>query len=74
MEIIEAAQGRLTGAALASPAPDDAGRHDRRDRPLVAVTENRRPRAPSLLDALLPVVVLIGLIALTIGLFGVSAK
>jgi NhaC family Na+:H+ antiporter len=33
----------------------------------------RGPRAPSLLDALLPVVVLIGLIALTIGLFGVSA-
>lgn len=31
------------------------------------------PRAPSLLDALLPVVVLIALIALTIGLFGVSA-
>ena len=33
----------------------------------------RRPRAPSLLDALLPVIVLIGLIALTIALFGVSA-
>jgi NhaC family Na+:H+ antiporter len=33
----------------------------------------RSPRAPSLLDALLPVVVLIGLIALTIALFGVSA-
>jgi NhaC family Na+:H+ antiporter len=32
-----------------------------------------RPRAPSLLDALLPVIVLIGLIALTIALFGVSA-
>lgn len=31
------------------------------------------PRAPSLLDAILPVVVLIGLIGLTIGLFGVSA-
>jgi NhaC family Na+:H+ antiporter len=30
-------------------------------------------RAPTLLDALLPVVVLIGLIALTIGLFGVGA-
>ena len=31
------------------------------------------PRPPSLLDALLPIVVLIGLLALTIGLFGVSA-
>jgi NhaC family Na+:H+ antiporter len=31
------------------------------------------PRPPTLLDALLPVVVLIGLIALTIALFGVSA-
>ena len=31
------------------------------------------PRAPTLLDAVLPVIVLIGLIALTIGLFGVSA-
>src|SRR4051794_18897245 len=33
----------------------------------------RQPRPPSLLDAVLPVVVLIALIALTIGLFGVSA-
>src|SRR4029078_7805561 len=33
----------------------------------------RQPRAPSLLDALLPVIVLIGLIALTIALFGISA-
>jgi NhaC family Na+:H+ antiporter len=33
----------------------------------------RGPRSPSLLDAILPVVVLIGLIALTIWLFGVSA-
>ena len=33
----------------------------------------RVPRAPSLLDALLPIVVLIGLLALTIALFGVSA-
>jgi len=32
------------------------------------------PRAPSLLDALIPVVVLIGLIALTIVLFGVDAS
>src|SRR5918993_604656 len=31
------------------------------------------PRAPSLLDALLPIAVLIGLLALTIALFGVSA-
>ena len=33
----------------------------------------RTPRAPTLLDALLPIVVLIGLLALTIALFGVSA-
>src|SRR3954453_1947338 len=33
----------------------------------------RQPRPPSLLDAVLPVVVLIALIALTIGLFGVGA-
>ena len=32
------------------------------------------PRAPSLLDALIPVVALIGLIALTIVLFGVDAS
>ena len=31
------------------------------------------PRAPTLLDALLPVAVLIALIALTIWLFGISA-
>jgi NhaC family Na+:H+ antiporter len=41
------------------------------------MTETReggqQPRPPSLLDAILPVVVLIVLIALTIGLFGVSA-
>jgi Na+:H+ antiporter, NhaC family len=35
--------------------------------------EARQPRSPSLLDAILPVVVLIALIALTIALFGVSA-
>jgi Na+:H+ antiporter, NhaC family len=35
--------------------------------------EPRSPRPPTLLDALLPVIVLIGLIALTIWLFGVSA-
>jgi NhaC family Na+:H+ antiporter len=39
----------------------------------VANDDSDRPRAPSLLDALLPVVVLIGLIAMTIALFGVSA-
>src|SRR6478609_315084 len=33
----------------------------------------RQPRPPSLLDALAPIVVLIGLLALTIALFGVSA-
>src|SRR4051794_29725146 len=33
----------------------------------------REPRAPTLLDALLPVVVLIGLLALTIVLFGIDA-
>jgi NhaC family Na+:H+ antiporter len=37
------------------------------------VEEARRPRPPSFLDALLPVIVLIGLIALTIALFGISA-
>jgi Na+:H+ antiporter, NhaC family len=37
------------------------------------VPEGRQPRPPTLLDAILPVVVLIGLIALTIALFGVSA-
>jgi Na+:H+ antiporter, NhaC family len=35
--------------------------------------DGRRPRQPSLLDAILPIVVLIGLIALTIALFGISA-
>ena len=39
----------------------------------MANDDSGRPRAPSLLDALLPVVVLIGLIAMTIALFGVSA-
>ena len=37
------------------------------------IQEGRRPRPPSLLDAILPVVVLIALIALTIALFGVDA-
>ena len=35
--------------------------------------EAGRPRAPTFLDAILPVIVLIGLIALTIWLFGISA-
>jgi Na+:H+ antiporter, NhaC family len=35
--------------------------------------DGRSPRQPSLLDAVLPIVVLIGLIALTIALFGISA-
>jgi Na+:H+ antiporter, NhaC family len=35
--------------------------------------ESRTPRPPTLLDAILPVVVLIALIALTIALFGISA-
>src|ERR687898_1162738 len=33
----------------------------------------RQPRPPSLLDALLPIVVLIGLLALTIAFFGIDA-
>jgi len=33
----------------------------------------RRPRPPSLLDAVAPVVVLIGLLALTIAFFGIDA-
>jgi Na+:H+ antiporter, NhaC family len=41
------------------------------DEPVVA--NGRQPRPPSLVDAILPVVVLIGLIALTIVLFGVDA-
>src|SRR4051794_41942354 len=36
-------------------------------------TPSATPRAPTMLDALLPVVVLIGLLALTIALFGVAA-
>jgi Na+:H+ antiporter, NhaC family len=39
----------------------------------VGADQERGPRPPSLLDAILPVVVLIALIALTIALFGVSA-
>jgi Na+:H+ antiporter, NhaC family len=37
------------------------------------MTGQRQPRDPSLLDALIPVVALIGLIALTIALFGTAA-
>jgi Na+:H+ antiporter, NhaC family len=37
------------------------------------IQDGSRPRAPTLFDAILPVVVLIGLLALTIALFGVSA-
>jgi NhaC family Na+:H+ antiporter len=39
----------------------------------VPAQENRQPRPPTLLDAILPVIVLIGLIAMTIVLFGISA-
>jgi Na+:H+ antiporter, NhaC family len=39
----------------------------------VGADQERGPRPPSLLDAILPVVVLIALIALTIALFGISA-
>jgi Na+:H+ antiporter, NhaC family len=41
--------------------------------PALPTEDAREPRAPTLLDAILPVVVLILLIALTIWLFGVSA-
>ena len=34
---------------------------------------HRSPREPSLLDAVAPIVVLIGLLALTIALFGIGA-
>src|SRR4051795_12840694 len=37
------------------------------------IETGRQPRAPSMLDAVLPVVVLIGLLALTIWLFGIRA-
>jgi Na+:H+ antiporter, NhaC family len=39
----------------------------------MAITDAKRPRPPSLVDALAPIVVLIGLIALTIASFGVGA-
>ena len=39
----------------------------------MATTASRAPRDPSLLDAIVPVVALIGLIALTIVLFGTAA-
>ena len=41
--------------------------------PVAPLGEGRQPRPPSLLDAILPVIVLIGLIALTILFFGVDA-
>jgi NhaC family Na+:H+ antiporter len=46
---------------MAAEAPESVG------------PEGRQPRPPSLLDAILPVIVLIALIALTIVLFGISA-
>jgi NhaC family Na+:H+ antiporter len=49
----------------APPAP--AGNGDRPER------ADRGPRPPSMLDAILPIVVLIGLLALTITFFGVDA-
>src|SRR6478735_8190901 len=39
----------------------------------MAITDAKRPRPPTLADALAPIVVLIGLIALTIATFGVAA-
>ena len=56
------------GSARPSPLPADP-RHAETEPP----PDAREPRPPSLLDAILPVVVLILLIALTIVLFGVSA-
>jgi Na+:H+ antiporter, NhaC family len=41
--------------------------------PVAPLGEGRHPRPPSLFDALLPIVVLIALIALTIAFFGVAA-
>jgi NhaC family Na+:H+ antiporter len=52
---------------MSTPPTSQAG-DERRGGP-----EARQPRPPSLLDAILPIVVLIGLIALTIATFGVSA-
>jgi NhaC family Na+:H+ antiporter len=51
------------------PHPDETAADDD-ERP---DQEARQPRPPSLLDAIAPIVVLIGLIALTIALFGVGA-
>ena len=64
-----------------SPVPDDVGATRKADpRPVADAATDRasapdgeRPRPPTMLDAVLTVVVLIGLIALTIVLFGVSA-
>jgi Na+:H+ antiporter, NhaC family len=64
-----------------SPVPDDVGATREADpRPVADAATDRasapdgeRPRPPTMLDAVLTVAVLIGLIALTIVLFGVSA-
>jgi Na+:H+ antiporter, NhaC family len=53
----------MTGAATPPPG-------SRRD---VPGGRNQAPRAPSLLDAVLPIVVLVSLLALTIALFGIDA-
>ena len=39
----------------------------------MAITDAKRPRPPTLADALAPIIVLIALIALTIASFGVAA-
>ena len=63
---------------IRSSRSDDAGRVRDSDRGAVAATAQQpgregHPRPPSLIDAVLPVVVLIALIALTIILFGIDA-
>jgi Na+:H+ antiporter, NhaC family len=52
---------------------DDRSDVDGDGEPVAPLGEGRQPRPPSLLDATLPVVVLIALIALTIAFFGVAA-
>jgi NhaC family Na+:H+ antiporter len=54
----------MTPTTTDATAPDDG--HS-------ALPDDPRPKPPSLLDAILPIVVLIGLIALTIASFGVGA-
>jgi Na+:H+ antiporter, NhaC family len=51
----------------APPEPAGTAAGDRPEPP------GRRPRAPSMLDAVLPIVVLIGLLAMTIAFFGIDA-